>query len=228
MRKFPFYDLTTSICVTIMHWVYVLQSSQTGSIYVGETTRLFRRWREHWSGRGGKITSQDDYDTIIGLYSVGANYSFLAHRENILNGFGTFNCEKTWGLDETKQTALLIENHITERYMIDRGVIKLDIMGGKYLTDNICENFCFGSQCKEYVRDRPTCFCSYPCEVKLTKAGDKIYFCCPVPDWVDDAPEKCKFYQEFEPYKKVREANILAFENRTKRLTAFDVFTKEV
>ena len=207
-----------------MHWVYVLKSSSTGNIYIGETTRLFRRWNEHWSGRGGKITSEDDYDIIIGLYSVGSNYSFLTHRENILKGFGTFKCEHSWGLDENKQTALQIENHIAERFLVDRGITKQDVMGGKYLTETICKNFCFSETFKKYVRDRPTCFCCYPCEVKLTKAGDKIYFCCPIPDWVDDASEKCKFYQEFEPYRKVREANILAFKNR---LRATDVFKSE-
>jgi predicted GIY-YIG superfamily endonuclease len=208
-----------------MHWVYVLKSSSSGNIYIGETTRLFRRWNEHWTSRGGKITSRDNYDTIIGLYSVGANHSFLTHRENIIKGFGTFKCEKFWGIEENKQIALQIENHIAERFLVDRGITKQDVMGGKYLSETICENFCFSSKHNEYIRDRPTCYCCYPCEVKLSRNKEKIFFCCPIPDWVDDAPDKCNYYQEFEPYRKTREAYINASNNR---IRAIDVFKPEL
>jgi predicted GIY-YIG superfamily endonuclease len=34
-----------------MHWVYVLRDDNDGSIYVGETKRLYRRWHESNSGR---------------------------------------------------------------------------------------------------------------------------------------------------------------------------------
>lgn len=202
-----------------MHWVYVLRSSQTKNIYIGETTRLFRRWNEHTIGRGGAITSRDNYDTLIGLYSVGANHSFLKHRNEMNAGYGTLKCQMFWGLDESKQIALEIENHIAERYLLDRGITKYDIMGGKYTTETRCENFCFGESCKTYIRDRPLCNCSYPCEVNLTKNKEKIYFCCPIPKWINgsEIPTPCNFYKEYEPYRKIRDENI----NRTRNISSF-------
>lgn len=218
--------LNVVILLTKMHWVYVLRSSKSGSIYIGETTRLFRRWKEHITGRGGAITSRDTYDIIIGLYSVGANYSFLRHRDEMINGSGTYKCEKFWGLDESKEIALGIENHIAERFLVDRGITKYDVMGGKYTSETRCENFCSGDGLKFYIRDRPLCHCSYPCEVKMTKNNEKIYFCCPIPDWVEDAPLNCSYYKEFEPYKQIRDSNINNYINRKSASEIFDVITE--
>jgi hypothetical protein len=191
-----------------MHWVYVLQSSESKSIYVGETIRLYRRWWEHNDGKC-KTTCDDTYDKVIGLYNVSSNYSFIYHRENMVNhAKGAYSCQKYWGIDEDKQKALELERHITERYIVDRGVQKCyTIYGSFYLNDDRCENFYFSDKCKNYVRDRPLCNCGYPCEVKMKQDKTKIYFTCPVPDWIEgfDTDDRCKFYQEFEPYRKILE-----------------------
>lgn len=192
-----------------MHWVYVLRSSESGDIYIGETTRLYRRWLEHERGKC-KTTSNNNYDTIIGLYSVSNNCLFMEYRDQMVNSnFGAFSCRKYWQFtEENKQKALLLERHIAERYIVDRGVEKsYTIYGSFYLNDEKCENFYFSERCKNYVRDRPLCHCSYPCEIKMKNDQSKLYFKCPIPGWIEgfSTNEPCNFYQEFEPYRKIIE-----------------------
>lgn len=198
-----------------MHWVYVLLSDD-GDIYVGETTRLFRRWNEHQTGRGGANTSRGEYNTVIGLYSVAANRSF----QRYLNDRAVWRCERYWDDDVGKDEAVEIENLITERYFVDRGIANQEVRGGRYTTDNKCENFCFGEGLAVYERDRPLCKCGYPCEVKMKKDTTKIYFVCPVPEWVDGftTPDKCNFWQEYLPYRLQKE------ENNMKKSTAAQAF----
>lgn len=190
-----------------MNWVYVLKSSNSGNIYIGETSRLYRRWREHDAGKC-KTTSRDDYDTVIGLYHVENNITFMKYREDMLkhNRFA-YKCQQSWGYSGDKQQALKIERHIAERYLVDRGMRHYSIYGSFYLNDDKCENFCFSERSKDYVRDRPLCHCSYPCEIKMKNDQTKLYFTCPVPDWVDGftTADKCNFYQEFEQYRKILE-----------------------
>lgn len=199
-----------------MHWVYVLLSDD-GDIYVGETTRLFRRWNEHQTGRGGVNTSLGDYNTVIGLYNVASNRSFKRY----LHDQSVWRCERYWDDEVEKGEALEIENHITERYLVDRGITRFDIKGGKYTTETRCENFCLGvGGAGAYVKDRPLCACGYPCEVKLKKDKTKIYFVCPIPEWVEgfDTPNKCNFWAEYKPYRLQRE------ENSLRPITAVEAF----
>jgi len=186
--------------LTLMHWVYVLRSDDD-DIYVGETTRLFRRWNEHQTGRGGVNTSHGNYETIVAVYNVASNRSFARY---ISDNF-VWRCERYWDDEVDKQDALAIENFITERLLTDRGITRYTIRGGKYLTEEKCEKFC--SIKNQHQRDRPLCKCGYPCEVKMKKDKTKIYFVCPVPEWVEgfNVPDKCNFWQEYEPYRKMRE-----------------------
>lgn len=188
-----------------MHWVYVLKSSQSGNIYVGETTRLFRRWSEHRTGRGGVNTSNDEYDTLIGAYKVSGNNSFMRYYDDMMNGKYDYKCSTYWGCDEDKQSACELENLITERFASITQHSFYKVRGGKYC--NQSSNFF--SKPKE---DRPLCNCGLPCEVNLTKDKTKIYFVCPIPKWCDDyvsliVPNKCEFWKEFEPYRKLREVS---------------------
>jgi predicted GIY-YIG superfamily endonuclease len=188
-----------------MHWVYVLLSDD-GDIYVGETMRLFRRWNEHQTGRGGSNTSKGNYDTVIGLYNVAANRSFRHFRydRNI------WSCERYWKEDAGKDDALEIENVITERYLVDRGITYQSVKGGRYTVDSKCNNFC-SSEVSAYDRDRPLCKCGYPCEVKMKNDNTKIYFECPIPDWVEgfNTPDRCNFWQEYLPYREQKELSLL-------------------
>ena len=207
-----------------MHWVYVLQSSESKCIYIGETMRLYRRWWEHRDGKC-KTTSDDNYDTIIGLYNVGNNDLFMSYREDMLKNYsGAWKCKRFWGLDCDKDKALNLERHITERYIVDRGVEKCyTIYGSFYLNDEKCENFYFSERSKDYTRDRPLCYCSYPCEIKMKNDQTKLYFTCPVPDWIEgfETNNRCNFYQEFEPYRKILESYM-------PKQSAYEIFGDEL
>ena len=122
-----------------------------------------------------------------------------------------WRCERYWDDDVGKDEALDIENLITERYFVDRGIANQDVRGGRYTTESKCENFCSGNGLAVYDRDRPLCKCGYPCEVKMKTDTSKIYFVCPVPDWVDGftTPDKCNFWQEYVPYRLQKEENAL-------------------
>ena len=56
----------------MVHWVYVLEC-EDDYIYVGETTRLFSRFQEHITHRGGKNTLSHTPRKLIGLYKVNGN-----------------------------------------------------------------------------------------------------------------------------------------------------------
>jgi len=183
-----------------MHWVYVLRSDDE-DIYVGETTRLFRRWNEHSHGRGGINTRDGDYNTIIGLYSVVNNRSFA----RFVGDKAVWRCERYWDDEVDKYDGLSLENLITERYLTERGQTYYSIRGGKYTTEDRCETFWNGGEA--CTKDRPLCKCGFPCEVKMKKDKTKIYFVCPVPNWINgfQFPEPCNFWQEYEPYRTLRE-----------------------
>jgi len=183
-----------------MHWVYVLRSDD-GDIYVGETTRLFRRWNEHQTGRGGVNTSNGDYNTIIGVYSVVNNRSFA----RFLDDNAVWRCERFWDDEVVKDDGLYVENLITERYLTDMGQSRISVRGGSYTTESRCENYWnSGRTC---TRDRPLCKCGFPCEVKIKIDKTKIYFECPIPRWIEgfNIPERCNFWKEYEPYRKMKE-----------------------
>ena len=185
-----------------MHWVYVLRDSNNGSIYVGETIRLCRRLNEHQTGRGGVNTSCGNYDTIIGIYSVKNNASFWVYRDMLKNGEFSDWCDRYWGYEEDKDHALIVENLITERFMLEYPDIY--IRGGKYTIPR-----------KSYKvntsPDRPLCDCGYPCEINIKKDKTKLYFSCPLSrpaNWnigfSASIEESCDFYEEFKDYRVAR------------------------
>ena len=213
-----------------MHWVYVLKSSRIGSVYVGETIRLGKRWNEHQTGRGGVNTSEDDYDTCIGAYKVCNNSTFLQYYDDMVNNDRyAYRCQQEWGICEDKYRALQLEDHITERYFHesdeDNDRKWLFVAGGKYTSEQRSKKFCMSDKINNVLLDRPLCHCRYPCEVHMTKDKTKIYFTCPIPDWVDwfKCEEKCDFWEEFKPYRKILEG----WQNR-KNLTAAQVFADEI
>jgi hypothetical protein len=114
-------------------------------------------------------------------------------------------CERYWDQEVDKNDGLYIEDIITERYLTDIGQSRISVRGGSYTTEARCEKYWnSGKTCR---RDRPLCHCGFPCEVKMKKDKTKIYFVCPVPDWIDgfNAPEKCNFWKEYELYRKIKE-----------------------
>ena len=177
--------------------------------------RLYRRWNEHRTGRGGATTSRDKYDTLIGLYDAGKNWSFLAYRPEMLDNKYNYRLAHFWNSDECdKQRACEVENHITEQYRLEIKPFWL-VNGGKYCGNNrICDM-------SNVTRDRPLCKCGYPCEVKLKNDQTKLYFTCPVPSWTEfegiHVPKPCNFWKEFLPYRTLRDAHRAEYATNKRR-----------
>jgi predicted GIY-YIG superfamily endonuclease len=209
----------------MVHWVYVLDC-EDDYIYVGETTRLFRRFKEHLKNRGGLNTTNHKPKRLIGLYKVSENNSFLNYRNKIKNGeYNKFYIDN-W---EDEGDNLLIENHITERFLYERrdndyygcGLEWYKVRGGKYTKDTlneIVDNYKWASEkegrtCSarnpiqsipiDSIVDRPLCKCYNPSEVKISKDKSKIYFVCALKNvWGDfcsdlEVSTPCDFWQPY-------------------------------
>lgn len=209
----------------MVHWIYVLEC-EDDYIYVGETTRLFRRFNEHLKSRGGSNTIKHKPKKLIGLYKVSENYSFMKYRNTITSGEYNKFILDNW---ENDGDNLLIENHITERLFYERrnnhvygsGNEWYRVRGGKYTKetlDEIVAGYKWASEKEGRVYstmnpitsipensivDRPLCKCLLPSEVKLSKDKTKIYFVCALKNvWGDffadlQIDEPCDFWQMY-------------------------------
>lgn len=180
----------------MIQWVYVLLCEHN-YIYIGETSRLYGRFKEHNTGRGAKNTIEHKPIKLIGLYKVNNNNAFLEYRRGILlHDYNPFLLDN-W--KELEGDNLLIENRITERYFFERRTADWDkIKGGKY-TKDITANPIDKLDTTDLL-DRPLCKCGYPSEIKLSK--DKtFYFICPLKNIWDDfktyikRDDACDFWQ---------------------------------
>lgn len=208
----------------MVHWVYVLEC-EDDYIYVGETTRLFRRFNEHLRSRGGSNTIKHKPYKLIGLYKVNENHSFMRYKNTIKSGEYNRFILDNW---ENDGDNLLIENHITERLLYERrnnheygsGNEWYRVRGGKYTKDTFDE-FVSGYKLasekegslyyaanpinsipKDSIVDRPLCKCLMPSEVRLSK-DKNIYFVCSLKNvWGDffsglDIDDPCDFWQVY-------------------------------
>jgi hypothetical protein len=191
-----------------MHWVYAVKNDD-GDIYVGETTRLYKRFNEHQTGRGGVNTRNIKPTQLVGLYHVPNNIIFMRNYDDMLEGRLNTKSALYWN-GENDNGYLDVENRIVERFMLEKGILNNDIRGGKYTTKSRCESFCNGKGITEHIKDRPLCKHGYPCEINMKKDKEKMFFTCPLSrpnHWNDfyatlDVEPVCDFWQEFEPYKK--------------------------
>lgn len=184
----------------MVHWVYVLEC-EDDYLYVGETARLFKRFNEHMQSRGGSNTIKHKPIKLIGLYKVNDNYSFFRYRNAIKAGEYNRFILDDWDNDGNN---LLIENHITERFLYERrendcyggGLEWYKVRGGKYTRETLDETVAkykwesekegrifvsinpINSIPIDTIVDRPLCKCYCPSEVKLSKDRTKIYFVC--------------------------------------------------
>ena len=193
-----------------MHWVYILRCSRARNrldrihdrIYVGETTRLFRRLKEHCEEQGAYTTIEFPPERLIGLYKV-ENDAFLIH-------------ECDWTTDDTFW-ALSLENDITEMYMQAMGRKWENVNGGKYCRHSPDIN---PSINKTFYR--PYCDCRIPADIKEYK-GKKYWRCSKKNIWDDlteyitdilgmgmqDIVEPCKFYKEYKKNEKFTCTNLI-------------------
>lgn len=206
----------------MVHWVYILRCTgedcentskgHNDKIYVGETTRLFRRLKEHTVRRVGSCTTSEFYpNRLIGLYRTSNDY-LLLDGDTI-----THDMYKTGYLDEDKNDTRTLENTITEMYMQAMGPKWKSVYGGKYHNgyrplDNPGE--------KEF--NRPFCNCKIPADIM--KYNDKVYWRCSRKNIWDELYEyivdeldlgfqravvPCKFYKEYKEGEKFKCDNLI-------------------
>lgn len=216
----------------MVHWVYALEC-EDDYIYVGETSRLFRRVNEHLRYRGGLNTTNHKPRKLIGLYKVNENHSFMKYRNMIKLGEYNHFILEDWEKDGDN---LLIENHITERFLYERrnnrsyggGLEWYKVRGGKYTRQNLDDTVSKykwasekeGRMCnvsnpidkipEDSIVDRPLCKCNSPPEVKLSKDKKNIYFVCALKNvWGDfcsdlEVNTPCDFWQLFTDDMRVK------------------------
>ena len=208
----------------MVYWVYVIEC-QDLNVYIGQTKRLYRRFNEHTQGRGSVNTGKYKPKKLIGLYKIGDNYSFLQYRQQIIKNkeYNKFTI-KDWGIDE-ESGKLEIENHITEMYLYLRRRDSWDelrddyddslndkftyddgewgkIKGGKYTKDTL--NNPTAKMNEDDIIDRPCCHCKYPCEIKISKDRNCIYYVCALKNVWDDffngliIEKPCDYYEIYK------------------------------
>ena len=225
----------------MVHWVYVLDC-EDDYIYIGETTRLFRRFSEHLRNRGGSNTIKHKPYKLIGLYKVNENYSFMKYRNAITkNTYNRFIIDN-W---DNEGDNLLIENHITERFLYERrendyyggGLEWYKVRGGKYTRESLNDTVSgykwasekvgrvyhagnpINSISADTIVDRPLCKCNYPSEVKLSKDKSKIYFVCSLKNVWDgfcsdlQVNKACDFWNLYTEDTKIKELYTISKEN---------------
>jgi len=190
-----------------MRWIYILKCSDD-YYYIGETTRLYRRFWEHQSGRGGTNTSVYRPEGIVAIYKVNTIGKFFEYNDNVEdsdNGFGSYN---KWNLinfnaETFEYDNLLAENLITECMMINNPKTFKKIRGGKYVK---FIDYPFPSN--PSLKDLPLCYCGLPCDIKKNEDKNFLYFRCAKKNmWegfreqFEIEEEPCKFYMEYSKDK---------------------------
>ena len=107
-----------------MHWVYILKC-EDDYYYVGETTRLYRRFWEHGEGIGGLNTMLFKPEKIVAIYKVNTLGKFLEYNNNVIdtinntytiynqNGYNKWLLKKFNENDDKYYDHLYAENNIT-------------------------------------------------------------------------------------------------------------------
>jgi predicted GIY-YIG superfamily endonuclease len=215
------------------HWIYVLEC-EDDYIYIGETRRLYRRFTEHLTSRGGSNTNKHKPYKLIGLYKVNENHSFMKYRNTIKSGQYNRFILDDW--EEDADNYLLIENRITERFLYERrendcyggGLEWYKVRGGKYTRETLEEivdryKGASEKEGREYMSrnpiesipvdtivDRPLCKCNYPSEVKLSKDKSNIYFVCALKNvWGDffsdlEINKSCNFWELYTDDREIK------------------------
>ena len=215
-----------------MRWVYILKC-EDDYYYVGETTRLYRRFWEHNDGCGGLNTSIYKPEGIVAIYKVNTLGKFFEYNSNVIDTINNnntihnqkgydkwllkkFNDEKDYDYDH-----LEAENNITECLMIHHKDNWKKIRGGKYTRFNSHYKF----PINEYVKELPICKCGLPCDIKKNEDKNYLFFRCAKKNMWDDFKEQfdieeepCNFFMEYITDIEFRFEQKAKFEDRSKIL----------
>ena len=67
-----------------MLWIYILKCDND-IYYVGQTSRLYRRFQKHINGQGGINTTKNRVEKIVAIYKVNNLNNFIEYNNKILN-----------------------------------------------------------------------------------------------------------------------------------------------
>ncbi len=191
-----------------MRWVYILQCKD-GYFYVGETSRLYRRFWEHENGLGGSNTSVFIPEQIVAIYKVATLCKFIDYNNyvnNIIDGI----CHESYKgfklrvfddvCDETQYNNLEAENNIAECLMVHNKETWNKIRGGKYTRFDIEYSF----PNNDYIKQLPLCNCGLPCDVRKNEDKNYLFFRCAkknmwnkFKEYFDIDEEPCHFFMEY-------------------------------
>ena len=204
-----------------MHWIYILRC-EDDYFYVGETSRLYRRFWEHQGGIGGLNTSTYSPEEIVAIYKVNNVHKFIDYNEyvnKIIDGIWHNNYEgfKLKNFDDENEEYsdnLYAENNIAECLMIHKKNEWNKIRGGKYTRFDVKYKY----PENDYIKDLPLCNCGLPCDIKKNEDKNYLYFRCAKKNMWDQLREEfnienepCKFFMEYTKDKqlKIQENNKL-------------------
>jgi len=192
-----------------MKWIYILRC-EDDIYYVGQTTRLYRRFWEHQDGKGGINTSIYTPEEVVAIYKVSNVGKFIDYNnyvKKILSGIWHNGYEK-WKLhkfddydyEENQEDKFNAENNIAECMMIYNKNNWENIRGGKYVRFDCQYKF----PNNEYIKELPLCKCGLPCDIKKYQNKERLFFRCAKKNmWdgfkkeFDIEDEPCNFYQEY-------------------------------
>jgi hypothetical protein len=123
-------------------WIYILRC-ENNSYYIGQTSRLYRRFWEHQKGNGGVNTFINKPEEIVAIYPVYRLSNFFKYDECVSNNYPSgniyFNRDLFTNFNEENENEeydpLWVENLITEKMILDNN--NLEIKGGKYIRSDI-------------------------------------------------------------------------------------------
>jgi hypothetical protein len=190
-----------------MRWVYILQCDD-GYFYIGETSRLYRRFWEHQGGLGGLNTYVNKPKNIIAIYSVNRLGKFFDYTNKVINNdyrldrniyFVRGGMIENFNIDNDNDDdaycvydSKWVENNITEKLMLDNEPNWTKIRGGKYVRFDIEYSF----PKNKLVQELPNCNCGFPCDVKKNEEHNYLYFRCAKKNIWDKMREDFDVYDE--------------------------------
>ena len=202
-----------------MHWVYILKC-QDDHYYVGETTRLYRRFWEHSSGNGGVNTHTYTPETIVAIYKVNVLGMFFEY-DYVIEGSVDYKPYKLKkfddDLDDYEHNGRVVENNITDCLMTYNKETWDKIRGGKYTHFNVTYKF----PVNDNIKNLPICKCGLPCDIKKNKETNNLFFRCAKKNMWEEFKEQfdideepCNFYMEYIRDKPFKLEEIKKFEDR--------------
>lgn len=197
-----------------MHWVYILRCKDD-YYYVGETTRLYRRFWEHQGGRGGLNTSTYSPEEIVAIYKVSTICKFMNYNEYVSKIIDSHEMYNSFELinfnnenNDDNYDHLCAENNIAECLMMHKKEEWNKIRGGKYTRLDIeynCPN-------NDYIKDLlPLCKCGFPCDIRKNEDNNLYFRCAKKNMWeglrekYDNYTEPCNFYMEYTKDKQLKQ-----------------------